>query len=126
MSKRTIQKGLRPVSLSQTLNPPPGIRQMVIERMRGLMKEVLNGNQLDDTRYIFILDYLSAVVNFHNAVNKEEKSKFFDQISDNEKDGYRHRFDKEQMSALNFLVLQAKVGGQLSALEKRIKEKESQ
>jgi len=90
--------------------------------MERLMKEVLNGSRLD-TRYLFVLDYLLAVVSFHNTADQKMKDKFFIQIRENEEKGHCLGFDREELISLNFLVLQAKVSGQLSVLEKRIKEK---
>lgn len=122
--KKTMQKALRPLS-SRKLTPPPNVRLRIIERMQKLVKEALNGSRLD-TRYLFVLDYLSAVVSFHNAADQKTKNDFFLQIMKNEDKGHRLGFDKEELTSLNFLVLQAKTDGQLSVLTQRIKEKESQ
>ncbi|MFH1780965.1 MAG: hypothetical protein ABH841_03110 [Candidatus Nealsonbacteria bacterium] len=122
--KRTMRKALRPSS-SQTLNPPPSIRPKIIERMQKLMKEVLNGSKLD-ARYSFVLNYLSAVVNFHQATDPKIKDKFLIQIRANENEGHLIGFDQEELISLNFLVLRRKAEGQLGVLDQRIKEKESQ
>jgi len=124
MMKKTVQKALRPLP-SRTLNPPPNVRLRIIERMQRLVKEVLNGNKLN-AQYLFIMDYLSAVVGFHNAADQKTKDGFFLQIQSNEDEGHRHGFNKEELISLNFLVLRAKVMGQLSVLEQRIKEKKAQ
>ncbi len=122
--KKTMRKALRPLS-SRTLDPPPNIRLRIIERMQELMKEVLNGSNLN-ARYLFVLNYLSAVVDFHNAADQKTKDKFLIQIRENENKGHRLGFDQEELISLNFLVLQEKERGQLSVLFQRIKEKESQ
>lgn len=119
---KTMQKALRPLS-SKKLNPPPNVRLRTVERMEKLVKETLNGSTLN-ARYLFVLDYLSAVVDFHNAEDQKMKSKLFTKIGENEDEGHRlHGFNKEELVSLNFLVLQAKANGQLSDLERRIKEK---
>ncbi|MFH1575413.1 MAG: hypothetical protein ABIB55_00525 [Candidatus Nealsonbacteria bacterium] len=90
--------------------------------MQKLMKEALNGNQLDD-RYLFVLDYLSTVVGFQNASDQKTKDSFLIQLGKNEERGHSLGFDREELSSLNFLVLQVKTGGQLPVLEQRIKKK---
>lgn len=122
--KKTMQKALRPLS-SRTLSPPPGVRPRTVERMQKLMKEALNGSRLN-TRYLFVLNYLSAVVNFHQIADQKTKDRFFIQLRENENEGHRLGFDQEELISLNFLVLQTKVNGQLPILSQRIKEKESQ
>ncbi|KKS91395.1 MAG: hypothetical protein UV65_C0007G0009 [Parcubacteria group bacterium GW2011_GWF2_43_11] len=120
--KKTMQKALRPLS-SVKLNPPPNVRLRTVERMERLVKEVLNGSDLN-ARYLFVLDYLSAVVSFHNAEDQKMKSEFSIQIGKNEDKGHRlHGFNKEELVSLNFLVLRAKVNGQLSVLDNRIEQK---
>ncbi|OGZ24799.1 MAG: hypothetical protein A2896_02225 [Candidatus Nealsonbacteria bacterium RIFCSPLOWO2_01_FULL_43_32] len=118
--KRTIQKALRS---SKTLNPPPGIRAKTIERIEGLVKEALNGSKFSD-RYIFVLNYLSTVVSFHQAADQKIKDKLFIQIGKNGDKGHALGFDQEELISLNFLVLRAKQDGQLPTLAQRIKEKE--
>lgn len=120
--KRTIEKALRPIS-SQALKPPPNIRLRIVEKMERLVKDVLNGSHLD-IRYLFILDYLTTVVEFHNAADQKTKNEFYDQIRENEDKGQRFGFNEEELKSLNFLVLQEKTRGRLPALEKRIKEKQ--
>lgn len=119
--KRTVQKALRPLS-SQKLALPPNIRARIAEKMEKLVKKALNGSGLSN-QDAFVLDYLTIVVNFHNASDPKIKQKFLMKLGEKEREGYRHGFDKEDLISLNFLVLQAKVGGQLSALESRIKAK---
>ncbi len=119
-----MQKALRPLS-SRPLNPPPDVRTRTIERMQKLMKEALNGSKLG-ARYLFVLDYLSAVVSFHQTADQKMKDKFFTQIRKNENEGHSLGFNQEELISLNFLVLQVKAKGQLSVLAQRIKEKESQ
>lgn len=116
-----MQKALRPLS-SKPLAPPPNVRPRIIERMKQMVKEVLNGNKLDD-RYLFLLEYVSTVVDFHTAEDLKVKNAFFDQIRKNEDKGHGLGFDKEEMISVNFLVLQAKVNGGLPVLAQRIKEK---
>jgi len=77
--KKTMQKALRPLS-SVKLNPPPNVRLRTVERMERLVKEVLNGSDLN-ARYLFVLDYLSAVVSFHNAEDQKMKSEFSIMVS---------------------------------------------
>jgi len=116
-----MRKALRPFS-SQNLNPPPNIRLRIIERMERLMKEALNGSELN-ARYLFVLDYIAVVISFHQAVDQRAKDQFFLQIRKNEDKGRLHGFNQEELTSLNFLVLRAKTRGQLAALAQRIKEK---
>ncbi len=119
--KKTEQKALRALP-SQKLNPPPNIRLRIIEKMERVVKEALNGSCLN-ARYLFILNYLSAVVSFHQAVDERTKGQFLIQIGKNEETGYNLGFKREELNSLNFLVLRTKVNGQLTVLERRIKEK---
>ena len=119
-----MQKALRPLS-SRKLSPPPNVRLRIVERMERLVKEILNGSKLD-ARYFFVLTYLSAVVDFHNAVDQRMKDKFLLQIQRNEEKGHLHGFSREELVSLNFFVLQEKARWQLSVLEQRIREKVAQ
>jgi len=121
--RKTMRKAFRPSP--PQLNPPPNIRLRTIERMQQLMKEALNGRELDD-RYAFVLDYLVSVVSFHQAADPAIKERLFNQIRLNESEGHRVGFDQEELISLNFLVLRTKTEGQLPALEQRIKDKRLQ
>lgn len=119
--KKTMQKALRPLS-SKVLAPPPNVRPRIIERMKQMVKEALNGSKLD-ARYLFLLEYVSTVVDFHNAADQKLKDAFFDQIKKNEDKGHGFGFDQEEIISVNFFVLQTKVNGELPVLAQRIKEK---
>ncbi len=118
--KRTMRKGIRPTS-SRMFTPPPNIRRETIEKMRNFLfgTVLVDGKSREelDKRQLFSVDQVHLVILFHRG----EKS--FQEVEKHSEKGYRVGFNEEQISALNFVLLEEKQRGQLETLLKKLKGK---
>jgi hypothetical protein len=72
---------------ARQLNPPPGIRPRTIERMRKLVEESLDNNQLDE-QHLFVIDYLFTVAQYHLSDDRKWKDRTYLKIQKDEEKGH--------------------------------------
>jgi len=115
-------RGFRPLPARQ-LTPPPDLRQRTLERMRKVVEETSNNNELDK-QHLFVLNYLFTVAEYHLATeDKKWKDRSYLKIQKEEKRGHRVGFNQEEITALNFIILEEREKGQLKSFQQKLKEK---
>jgi hypothetical protein len=119
--KKTMLKGFRPLPARQ-LNPPPGVRPRTIEKMRKLVRESLDNNQLDEQR-LFLINYLFTVAQYHLTDDRRWKDRTYLKIQKEGERAHQVGFNQEEITSLNFIVLEEREKGQLKSLEQKLKEK---
>jgi len=116
-----MMKGLRPLPV-RPLPLPPGLRQRTLERMRSIVEESLNSEELDE-KHSFVIDYLFTVSDYHLARDPTWKNRSYLKIQKDEKRGHQVGLNQEEITALNFIVLEEREKGQLESLFQKLKEK---
>lgn len=115
--KRTMRKGLRPLPFQQ-LTPPPNLSRKAIEKMKKILfdEALANGKPREELseRELFAIDHAYLVVLFHRG------EKAVQEIWRDENKGHQAGFSQEEISSLNFVILEEKQKGQLEPLFQRL------
>ncbi len=114
-----MKRGLRPF-------PTPSLEsfsQKAIEKMTGEIEGILDDNRILDEKANWRITQALLAASFRRAETAGEKSKIIRQINRHQDEGHRLGFSETEIRAINRVVLQKDLTGQLESFAQKLSER---
>lgn len=99
---------------------PDKFPQEAVEKMVKTFKRILANNRISDEKTRWLIDQALLVATFRQESLAEKRSRITTKINRHEEKGHRLGFKKEQILALNRLVAQKHLAGELEELSQEL------